>query len=168
MVVWPSIAAFPSGRFLGRAYNISAGFHVLTVGNLIALLSIPHAFGLYVYRLLPSFFGLPWYGSRYVLTNRRLMELRNEFQFLDRFPFVRFFYGVEVKSVELDRFDAIAVDQLDGQDWFSAGDLVFTLAGVETFRLDGVSRPETFRQTCVKSQTSFVGVKQALEAAPTS
>ena len=166
MVVWPSIAAFPSGRFLGRLYSIPAGFSVFTVGNIVALLSIPHALALYFYRLLPSFFGLPWYGTSYILTNRRIIEVRNEFQFLDRLPFVSFLYGVEVKSVELDRFDAIGIDQLPGQAWYSAGDLVFSLNGVETFRLSGVSRPETFRQTCMKSHLSFVGVKRALDAVP--
>jgi hypothetical protein len=166
MVVWPSIAAYPSGRWLGRLYSNSAGFYIFTVGNLLALLSIPHALALYFYRLLPSFFGLPWYGTRYVLTNRRIVELRNEFRFADNFPFVRFYYGVEEKSVELDRFTAIEVVRRPGQDWFRAGDLVFSQDGVETFRLVGVSRPETFRQTCMKSRNSFVGVKRALEAVP--
>ena len=116
----------------------------------------------YFYRLLPSVFGLPWYGSRYQLTNRRVVEVRNEVGAADRFPFLRFRYGAEVKSVELDRFDVIEIERQPGQDWFDAGDMVFKLNDVETFRLAGVSRPEAFRHTCVKSQMSFVGVKQAL------
>ena len=46
---------------------------------------------------------------------------------------------------------------------FSAGDLAFRLGNVETFRLDGVSRPEALRQTCLKSRQAYVGVKQALQ-----
>lgn len=165
MEVWPSICAFPSGRFLGRAYETPGGVYPITVGNVIALLSIPHALALYFYRLLPSVFGAPLYGTRYMLTNRRVVELRNEISASDRFPFFTFKYGAEVKSVDLDRFDVIEIDQQPGQRWFDAGDLVFKLDGVETFRLDGVSRPEAFRQTCTKSQMSFVGVKQAQSGA---
>ena len=167
MVVWPSIAAYPSGRFLGTLYAIETGFYVLTVGNILALLSIPHALALYFYRLLPSFFGAPLHGSSYELTNRRIIEQRAEIGARDGFPFVRFRHNCEVKSVELDRFDKVEIDQQPGQAWFDAGDLVFTLDGVETFRLDGVSRPEAFRQTCVKSHMSYSGVKQALHRAAT-
>lgn len=228
MVVWPSIASYPSGRFLGRLYNIKAGFYVFKLGNLIALASIPHALALYAYRLLPCFLGLPVHGSFYRLTNRRVMELRNEVNLgegkrIDRIgigitgivkailllvifqalfigwemfptdtlgmvltgicvvifvmgvaplimeamgspvPVPMFSYGVVMKSVELDRFDSIDVEQQPGQEWFEAGDLVFRSNGVETFRLAGVSRPEAFRHTCLKSQASYVGVKQARE-----
>ncbi len=162
MVVWPSIAAYASGRFLGNLYANKTGFYIFTVGNLLALLSIPHALALYFYRLLPSILGLPLHGSRYVLTNRRVIELRSEVGTRDSFPFLRFQHHGEVKSVELDRFDTVEIDRQPGQHWFDAGDLVFKLDDVETFRLNGVSRPEAFRQTCVKSQMSYVGVKQAL------
>jgi hypothetical protein len=37
---------------------------------------------------------------------------------------------------------------------------------VETFRLEAVSRPDSFRHTCLKSHVSFVGVKQALARQP--
>jgi len=157
MVVWPSIAAYPSGRFLGRLYDIQVGFYVLTVGNLIALASIPHALFLYFFRLMT--------GKSYRLTNRRVIELGTSFQirFHSKFPFIfpNITIGSEVKSVELDRFDSITVVRLPGQQWFEAGDLIFKLGNIETFRLEGVSRPESFRQTCLKSHLAFVGVKQA-------
>jgi hypothetical protein len=165
MIVWPSIAAFPSGRWLGRLYSNSTGFYIFTIGNFLALASIPHALALYFFRLAPSLFGAGWHGSVYKLTNRRILELRNEIRFREGFPFLKFRYGAEVKSVDLDRFDAIEIRRLPGQAWFDAGDLVFKRGGVETFRLDGVSRPESFRQTCLKSRMSYVGVKQATEPA---
>jgi hypothetical protein len=164
MVVWPSIAKFGLGRFLGRQFGIQAGIYIFKVGNFLALAGIPFALGLYFFRLAPSFFGAPFHGGFYQLTNRRLIVLRNEINFADRFPFLRFTYGAEVKSVELDRFDSVEIERLPGHDWYDAGDLVFRREGVETFRLEAVSRPEAFRQTCLKSHASYVGVKQALAA----
>lgn len=162
MIVWPSIAKFALGRFMGRCFNIKAGMYIFRVGNLCALLGIPFALALYFYRLTPSFFGTPWHGGFYRLTNRRVAALRNEVRMGDRFPFLKFKYGVTVKSVELDRFNTIDIERLPGHEWFDAGDLVFRLDGVETFRLEGVSRPESFRHTCLKSHQSYVGVKRAL------
>ena len=52
-----------------------------------------------------------------------------------------------------------------GYEWYDAGDLVFRQGEVERFRLEGVSRPEAFRQVCWKSCQAFVGVQDALLAA---
>jgi hypothetical protein len=69
-------------------------------------------------------------------------------------------FGSELKSVALDRFDSIETVVQPGQAWYKAGDLVFRLGQVETFRIAGVPRPETFRQTCLKANMSFVGVQK--------
>jgi hypothetical protein len=156
MTVWPSIAVYPDGRWLGRLYSIKAGVGVLTVGNLLALASIPHALFRYFYRLAT--------GKCYKLTNRRIVELGTRCQFHGSFPvFFNIMIGGEVRAVELDRFDSIELVRQPGQAWFDAGDLIFKQGNVETFRLEGVSRPESFRQTCLKSRAAYVGVKQALQ-----
>jgi len=229
MHVFPSIARYFSAQKLGQLYSIDIGISVLTIGNLIALASIPVALALYFYRLLPSVFGFPWHGGSYKLTNRRVVEICNEVKFGEGPRWMRIAAGIklivmgvvafvlvqqfmigwgwpdtigqwiatvvccllivggvvpllaealgepipmpcitfdnEVKAIELDRFDTIEIDCKPGQAWFAAGDLVFKRGDVETFRLAGVSRPESFRQTCVKSHMSYVGVKQALERA---
>ncbi len=226
MHVFPSIARYFSAQKLGQLYSIDVGISVITVGNLIALASIPHALALYFYRLLPSLFGFPWHGGSYKLTNRRIVELCNEVSFGEvprwmrivgsvkfivlgaivllvlltgwgppasllqwaiaavgcllalggivplaaealgePIPMPCLYFDREVKAIELDRFDSIEIDRKPGQAWFDAGDLVFKRGDVETFRLEGVSRPESFRHTCLKSHASFVGVKQALERA---
>jgi hypothetical protein len=85
---------------------------------------------------------------RYRLTNRRLI-VENPFG------------GGEIKAVSLDRFDAIDVVVEPGQAWYPAGDLVFRRGQTETFRIWGVPRPETFRQTCMKAHLSFVGVQKS-------
>lgn len=146
MTVWPSIALYPSGRWLGSMYAIELGVWPLTLGNLVALASIPHALLLYFWRVLPGV------GTRYRLTNRRVIEERGVMH-------------EPVKAIELDRFDSIEIEIAPGQAWYSAGNLIFKLGTAETFRLEGVSRPEAFRSQCMKSQMAYVGVKKAIQSA---
>jgi hypothetical protein len=159
MTVWPSLSATSFGRFWGRLFAVEAGFRVfgvpVTLGRLLVLISIPFMLALYFLMRLPRF-PFVLIGIRnpmcwhYRLTNRRLV-MENPF-------------GGEIKSVALDRFDAIDVSVEPGQAWFRAGDLVFRLGQVETFRIWAVLRPETFRQTCMKARQSYVGVLEARKA----
>ena len=150
MTVWPSVAAmrlmgFPVGRMIGRLLSIKTGFYIFTLGNLFALLVIPVALLLYFKRIGP------FVATRYRVTNKRIIVERG-------------LTGVEEKSVDFDRFDTIDVEVNPGDEWYKAGDLVFRRGAVERFRLEGVSRPESFRQVCLKSRQAYVGVKQALAA----
>lgn len=159
MTVWPgntSVHTPPLGRLgclLGRLYNIRFGLgSILTVGNLLALASIPIALQLFVVSLLPGF------ARRYVLTNRRVLVQRKKFSW--RAPWV------DEMAVSLDNFDQIEVVVQKGQDWYPAGDLVFRNGDVETLRLLGIVRPETFRRTCLKAHASYVGVQKATISSP--
>ncbi|HVX63785.1 MAG TPA: PH domain-containing protein [Pirellulales bacterium] len=164
MTVWPSLAATKMGRFLGRQYENQSGFEILgipvTVGRIIALLSIPIVLPGFFFSLLPCFIWLPKLGPfpgvyvpnnacrRYRLTNRRvIIEHATS--------------GQVQAAVSLEDFDAIDVEVLPGQAWYPAGELIFRRGNVETFRLSGVPRPETFRHTCLKAQRADFGVKQA-------
>ena len=148
MTVWPSVAGvrllgIPVGKIIGRLINIKAGFYIFTVGNLFALMAIPVGLALYFKRV--GFFV----ATRYRVTNRRIIVER----------------GVtarEEKAIEFDRFDNIQVEIDPGDEWYKAGDLVFRNGEVERFRLEGVSRPESFKQICWKSRQAYVGVKAAL------
>jgi len=142
MTVWPSVASTACGRFHGRLFAISSGFWIITVGRLLTLAAMP------IGPLLYGYLRLPGVLRRYRLTNRRVAILKGIAGRVERF-------------VDLDRFDAIEVVVLPGQEWYKAGDLVFRNGAVETFRLSGVSRPETFRQTCMKARMSYVGVHKA-------
>jgi hypothetical protein len=158
MVVWPSIAKYWLGRVLGSVLAILApDVYVFRLGVILAPLLIPFALLLYFYRLLPSFFGLPIHGSTYKLTNRRIIEQRAEVGWW------KFRFDVEVKSVQLDRFNTIEIVRRPGQVWYDAGDFIFRDGATETFRLDGVSRPEAFRQACLKAHMAYVGVKKIRE-----
>lgn len=164
MTVYPSIGGMPLGRWLGRLYKIGWGWGVFTVGHVIALLSIPLATFLVVGRFIHGFLadiqvlGIGKFFStfipasliisRYTLTNRRVVVQRG-------------LKAIDESWVELDRFDTIEVEVLPGQEWYHAGNLIFRRGPIETFRLDGVSRPETFRQTCLKARAGYVGVRQS-------
>lgn len=164
MVAWPSVARFGIAKSMGRMFRIRAGIgNVLTLGNMLAAASIPVGLAMYFLKINPGF-GIPpimswmpkflWIWNplciRYRLTNRRVVIEHG-------------FSGEEVLAVSLDRFDSIEVEVEPGQAWYKAGNLIFTNGGIETFRLHGVQRPETFRQTCLKSRQSYVGVQKALE-----
>lgn len=143
MTVWPSVAMYPIGRAMGTMFAIRwPDIYIFRLGNLIALLSIPVALVLFFMRIAPVI------GTRYRLTNRRIIVERG-------------LSGVLDKAVDLDRFDTINIEVQPGQAWYDAGDLIFKLGNVETFRLEGVSRPAAFRATCLKSHMAHVGVKKA-------
>ena len=148
--VWPSVAAgylgpVPMGQLMGRLFNIQAGFYIFTVGNLCLLLSIPFALLLYFQRLLP------FVATRYRLTNERVVVEKG---LLPR----------EDRSVDLDRFNQIEIRVEPGYEWYYAGDLVFRLDQVETFRLVGIARPEAFRTMCLNAHLAHKGVQEALRS----
>jgi hypothetical protein len=159
MTIWPSIAASGLGQTLGRMFQIKAGIWVFTVGNLLALLSIPLVLGMIMHSLIFNFLaGLPLLGflfapiagtvRRYVITNRRVMIASG-------------LIPKPTQYVDFDRFDSVEVVVRPGQEWYPAGDLIFRKGKIETFQLKGVRRPETFRQTIMKARDAYVGVKKA-------
>ena len=101
------------------------------------LVTLPMTLTIYAWQLMP------FVCRRYRLTNRRVLILKG-------------YTAVEDSSIGLDEFDTIDVEVLTGQEWLQAGDLVFRSGGKEVFRLAGVSRPETFRQTCLKAKQAFL------------
>jgi hypothetical protein len=137
MVVYPTLGASPLGRVIGQLCRLQIGIGFFTLGKLMALLLIPPAIGLFAFTLMP--FVL----TRYRLTNRRVAVQRG-------------WTAVDERWVDFDRFDTIEVEVLPGQQWYPAGDLVFLNGSIETFRLQGVSRPETFRHTCLEARRAFV------------
>jgi len=159
MTIWPSIAGTDIGQLLGRLFQIQAGVWVFTVGNLLALLSIPLVLPLILNKFILSVLaGIPVIGipflpfksaiKRYVLTNRRVIIAEG-------------MIPKTAQYVEFDRFDAIDIVIRPGQEWYPAGDLIFRKGNSESFRLVGVRRPETFKQTVMKTRNVFVGIKKA-------
>jgi len=139
MTVWPSVASTGLGKSLGRLFRIRDGFGPFSLGRMALLACIP--VGLMLYLTL----RLPWAIQRYRLTNRRVIVERGLIPRIQQY-------------VDFDQFDTVEVAVQPGQEWYKAGDLVFRKGAVETFRLPGVSRPESFRQTCLKVQQSYRSV----------
>lgn len=145
MTVWPTIAATGSGRLVGRWSAIETGLgKFFTLGKLLALLTIPISLTVFFWQLMP------YVCRRYRLSDRRLVVLKG-------------LGAVEGPSIGLDEFDAVDVEVLPGQAWYHAGDLVFRRDGTEVFRLAGVSRPETFRQVCLKVRSALLAVRKVLQ-----
>ena len=140
--IWPSIAVYPTGQWLGRQFSIKwPDIYIFRIGNLLALLSIPVAAFLYFCRVAPKI------GIRYRMTNRRLIVERG-------------LSGLQERSVDLSELDDVVADVKPGQEWYDAADLVFRHEGREVFRLEGVSRSESFRQTCLKTLQAYSTVSQ--------
>jgi hypothetical protein len=158
MTVWPSVAATGYGRWWGRLYANRFGVRLfgipLTIGHLLALLSIPLILPIYFHMLVPR---LPFvvFGKvnrscrRYRLTNRRVVIEPG-------------LGGPEFESVDLDRFDAIQIEVVAGQAWYHAGDLRLCRGETEILRLPGVPRPEPFRRACLKAHKAYVSVAEVL------
>ena len=142
MTVFPTLGATPTGRLIGRLCGARSGSGFFTLGKLFALLLIPVAIGLFIFMLLPGVI------RRYRLTNRRVVVQKG-------------LSSIDERWVDLDRFDAIDVEVLPGQEWYPAGDLVFRRGPIETFRLQGVSRPETFRHTCLATRRGYLGARES-------
>ncbi len=138
MTVYPTLGATAPGRLMGQLCAVQTGYGFFTLGKLFALLLIPFAIGLFFAMLAPGLM------RRYKLTNRRVIVQKG-------------WKGVDVRWVDFDRFDAIEIDVRPGQQWYPAGDLIFHRGNVETFRLEGVSRPETFRHTCLAARRGYLG-----------
>jgi hypothetical protein len=155
--VWPTLGATAYGRWWGRRFANQLGLTVfgvpLTLGRLLALVSIPFILPLYFHMLVPRLpfilFGWPNAAcQRYRLTNRRVLIEQP-------------FGGGEQQSVSLDRFDTVTLEVLPGQEWYPCGDLIFRNGPIETFRLAGVPHPEPFRQTILKARQGHSGVGKA-------
>jgi hypothetical protein len=142
MTVYPTLAATAPGRLMGRLCSVRTGFGFFSLGKLFALLLIPVAIPLFILSLLPFVI------TRYKLTNRRVIVQKG-------------LRPVDVRWVDFDRFDAIDIEVLPGQEWFPAGDLIFRRGAVETFRLPGVSRPQTFRHTCLSARRGYLGARES-------
>jgi hypothetical protein len=144
MTIWPSVSKYALGRLLGRLYGLRLGFYIFRLGNLIALATAPIGAVLYLLQIAP------FVGTRYRITNKRILVERG-------------LGYVEERSVNLDRFDSIEIVVRPGQEWYSSGDLVFRLGETETFHLEAVSRPESFRQVCLKSHLAYTSIQPLVE-----
>ncbi len=140
MTVFPTLSATAPGRLIGRLCRIQAGFGFFNLGKLFALLLIPFAIGLFAFMLAPGVI------RRYRLTNRRVVVQKG-------------LRKIDERWVDFDRFDTIDIEILPGQQWYPAGELIFRRGPIETFRLSGVSRPETFRRTCLAARQGYLGAR---------
>jgi hypothetical protein len=151
-VIWPTIGAIWAGRWVGRLAAVRLGWgKFFALGKLLALATIPVSLAVFAWQLMP------YVCRRYAVTNRRIIIRRG-------------LMALDERWIGLDEFDSIEIEELPGQQWLCAGDLVFRHGDLEVLRLAGVPRPETVRRMCLTSQQALVSVRdvvhrQAVEAA---
>lgn len=146
MIIWPTIGATPAGRLVGQLAAVQIGVgRFFTLGKLLAVATIPISLAVFVWMLLP------FVCRRYRLTNRRIVIQKGLSALVDE------------RWIGLDEFDSIEILVLPGQGWLRAGEMIFRRDGKEVFRLAGVSRPETFREVCLKARTALVTVREVLQ-----
>lgn len=147
LVVFPSIAATPLGRLIGRlmesiplpcpARRIKLSYWVF--GPLLALPAM----------LL--YFWLKITGKRYVITNRTLEVWNASGRRL-------------ITEVPLERIGEVTWEQLPGQEYYRAANVVaLDAAGEPLVELEGVPTPWTFREAVLKARDAHVKTLQALE-----
>jgi PH (Pleckstrin Homology) domain-containing protein len=144
MTIWPSIGSYSLGRTVGKLSANRIGWGFFTLGKVLAAVTIPISLVAFACRLLP------FVARRYTLTNQRVIVQKG-------------LSKVEGKSIDLDEFDTIEVRVTPGQEFFHAGDVIFKRGSEEVLSLSGVSRPEPFRQVCLKAQTALLSVRAVLE-----
>ncbi|MEN6458775.1 MAG: PH domain-containing protein [Thermoguttaceae bacterium] len=144
-VVWPTIGAIRAGRLVGQLAAIRIGIGFLTLGNLLALATIPLSVAVFGWQLMP------YVCRRYALTNRRIIIRKG-------------LLPMDERWLEFNEFDAIDIEVLPGQAWLHAGDLVFRHGGAEVLRLSGVSRPEVFRHVCMTVRNAMVDIRPTAPA----
>lgn len=151
MVVYPTMGSLAAGRLVGRLASIRLGWGIFTLGNLLAVATIPISLAAF------GWLFMPFLMRRYRLTNRRIIVQRG-------------LQATDEQAIALDEFDSIDVEVLPGQAWHRSGDLVFCREGKEVQRLSSVSRPEVFRAICLEAQRALVSVRQVLQeqAAPSA
>lgn len=154
MTVYPSIASDGIGRLLGRLYEaIPVRICGIKLSNLLFTLpTIPLALLLYFWTKVA--------GRRYVLTNRSIQIWRIRILAM----FVLDLSGDWViGEYPLTNVDEIEVEQLDGQQFYHAADLVLLdSSGSELGRLEAVPRAEIFRQTILEARDALTQTEAAL------
>lgn len=139
--VWPTMAASPAGRLVGRLCASQLGYGFFTLGKLLALATIPLSLIAYFWRFMPVL------CRRYAVTDRRVIVQKG-------------LTAVEERSLGMAEFDAIEVVVRPGQEWLAAGDLVFRRDGQEILRMPGICRPEIVRRACLKTQATLLSFEQ--------
>jgi hypothetical protein len=145
LTVSPTIGATSGGRLVGRLASIRVGLGgAFTLGNLLAVASLPITLAAFAWQLLPP--GV----RRYRLTSRRVVVLK----------------GLRLResaAIGLDEFDAVRIEVLPGQEYLHSGEVVFLRKEAEVLRLSGVRRPEVFRRTCLTAQTALRSVRNVVQ-----
>lgn len=137
--VWPSIAAFRFGRWIGRVWEraVSKGPWAAVLAGLFLA---PLAAVVYLWRLRPG------HARRYVVTDRRVVVMEG-------------IIPKEVAAIGWDELDRIEAQPQPGQAALRAADIVFFKGDQPVLVLPGVSLAENFVRLCRRTRQAFLDIK---------
>lgn len=141
---WPSIAALGAGRFVGQFLDMfPTRLFGLKISNL--LFGLPMA--------VPAvllYFAQKIVGDRFTITNKSVQRWSG--------------LGGRMKQrVELGDIADMKVEQLSGQEFYHASDLLLLNAkGEIVMRLEGLPHAEIFRENITKARESLLQVQASL------
>lgn len=144
--VYPSIAASGLGRFLGRLLDsIPVSINGIRLSQaLFAPVVAPLA--------LAGYLQFKVTGPVYILTNRSIQKRSSLSRNLQQ-------------SLALSEIEDIAVSVSAGQQFYRAGDLqLLNARGDVVMTLEGIPRPERFRQVILDARAARVRSDRSLEA----
>lgn len=144
MTVYPSLAATGPGQLFGRIlHSIPLRINGIMLSTLL--------FGLPIGGLALAFYAMQKvFGDRYVLTNRAIQSWKAIGQQL-------------VGQAPLVDVDSIRIDRPAGYKFYHAGDLVLLAKdGSVLLRLNGVPRPDVFRQIILEARDARRQVEASL------
>lgn len=142
---YPSISAGSLGQLIGRCLD-SIPVRISGI-KLSYLLCAPFA----VVPALKLYFWYKLFGEKHVLTNRSVQRWKA-------------LGSQKLAQVALLEIAEIEIDELDGQQFYKAADLVLRdAAGNELMRLAGTVRPAVFRQTILEARDAHAQTEASLE-----
>lgn len=142
---WPSVAANPIGRIIGSFCN-SIPIKINGIPISAMLFALPLApFAALIYLLMKVF------GTRYLLTRKSISSWSSLGQHL-------------YKSVPLTEIAEIEINELGGQAFYRAADLICRAAdGSILLRLGGIGHPKTARQIILETRQAALETAASLE-----
>ena len=146
--VYPSIAAISPGRVIGRLCE-SIPLKINGIKLSVLLFGLPSGgIGSVLYLLGKVM------GEKYVITSQSVEKWK-------------MLLGVQSRllgAVELGEIDSISLEELAGQGFYNAADVVLhDASGKEILRFEGVQRADVFAQNIIEARDANVQTKAAME-----
>lgn len=136
VVTWPTMGMYPVGKVVGWLCGLRWGYSWLTLGNLLALVTIPFTLCMYFWKVMP------FVTRRYQLTDMRVM-IQNGWS------------AQTGPNVRYDEFDRVVTVVYPGQKFYRSADLFFYQGDKLVLVLESVRFPQTFVSQVMETKRAY-------------